>query len=255
VKLKQHSLSVFVGPSSQLLGSALFNGYNPPSGFCFDIFCNDSPINDNPRLEDYNVDEKVRDFMNVAREWADPYTTNNILMTMGSDFQYLAAHTWYKNLDKLIKYVNLRHGDEINLLYSTPTCYLQSVNAGAAKNASSWPVKSDDFFPYASDPHAFWTGYFTSRPTLKYFTHSANNFLQAAKQVATAASFYSGLAGDNKKKDLVEKLWPLKESLAVMQHHDAVAGTAKQHVTNDYAKRIDNGFNEAVDAIASAVRY
>jgi hypothetical protein len=25
------------------------------------------------------------------------------------------------------------------------------------------PTKDDDFFPYASDPHAYWTGYFTSR--------------------------------------------------------------------------------------------
>ena len=31
----------------------------------------------------------------------------------------------------------------------------------------SWPTKTDDFFPYASDPHAYWTGYFTSRPTSK----------------------------------------------------------------------------------------
>jgi flagellin-specific chaperone FliS len=27
-------------------------------------------------------------------------------MTMGSDFQYEDADEWYKNLDKLIKYVN-----------------------------------------------------------------------------------------------------------------------------------------------------
>jgi hypothetical protein len=27
-------------------------------------------------------------------------------MTMGSDFQYENADEWYKNLDKLIKYVN-----------------------------------------------------------------------------------------------------------------------------------------------------
>ncbi len=27
-------------------------------------------------------------------------------MTMGSDFQYENANEWYKNLDKLIKYVN-----------------------------------------------------------------------------------------------------------------------------------------------------
>jgi lysosomal alpha-mannosidase len=28
------------------------------------------------------------------------------MMTMGSDFQYENANKWYKNLDKLIKYVN-----------------------------------------------------------------------------------------------------------------------------------------------------
>ena len=28
------------------------------------------------------------------------------MMTMGEDFQYSNAHMWYKNLDKLIKYVN-----------------------------------------------------------------------------------------------------------------------------------------------------
>ena len=28
------------------------------------------------------------------------------MMTMGSDFQYENAVMWYKNLDKLIKYVN-----------------------------------------------------------------------------------------------------------------------------------------------------
>jgi hypothetical protein len=27
-------------------------------------------------------------------------------MTMGSDFQYESANQWFKNLDKLIKYVN-----------------------------------------------------------------------------------------------------------------------------------------------------
>lgn len=31
---------------------------------------------------------------------------NNIMMIMGSDFQYQNVYIWYKNLDKLIKYVN-----------------------------------------------------------------------------------------------------------------------------------------------------
>jgi lysosomal alpha-mannosidase len=37
---------------------------------------------------------------------AKGFATNHIMMTMGSDFEYENANLWYKNLDKLIKYVN-----------------------------------------------------------------------------------------------------------------------------------------------------
>ena len=30
--------------------------------------------------------------------------------------------------------------------------------------------------------------------------------------------------------------------MAVAQHHDAVSGTEKQHVANDYARRLANGW-------------
>lgn len=51
-------------------------------------------------------------------------------MTMGSDFQYENANLWYKNLDKLIRYVNQKqsNGSEVNVLYSTPSCYLQELH-------------------------------------------------------------------------------------------------------------------------------
>ena len=44
-------------------------------------------------------------------------------------------------------------------------------------------MKSDDFFPYAHHPHGFWTGYFTSRPTLKRYERYSNNILQAVRQL------------------------------------------------------------------------
>ena len=38
---------------------------------------------------------------------AKNYSTNHIMMTMGSDFQFENARENFKNLDKLIKYVNM----------------------------------------------------------------------------------------------------------------------------------------------------
>ena len=36
----------------------------------------------------------------------------------------------------------------------------------------------------------------------------------------------------------------LADALAIVQHHDAVTGTEKQHVANDYAKRLSIGYME-----------
>ena len=47
------------------------------------------------------------------------------------------------------------------LLHHTPSRYLDVVNQAGL----SWSVKEDDFFPYADNPHAYWTGrttYFNS---------------------------------------------------------------------------------------------
>lgn len=44
------------------------------------------------------------------------------------------------------------------------------------------------------------------------------------------------------------KVGPTTDSLAdamgIAQHHDAVSGTEKQHVANDYAKRLSIGYTE-----------
>jgi lysosomal alpha-mannosidase len=62
----------------------------------------------------------------------------------------------------------------VNLLYSTPSCYTYQQNY----LNQIWNAKDDDFFPYASSAHTFWTGYFTSRPALKGYVRQSNNFLQ-----------------------------------------------------------------------------
>lgn len=71
---------------------------------------------------------------------------------MARALQYANAHPWYKNLDKLIHYVNA--DGRLNVIYSSPEAYV------AAKHGykHAWPLKTDDFFPYADCPHCYWTG-------------------------------------------------------------------------------------------------
>ena len=63
-------------------------------------------LQDDPNLFDYNVPDRVNAFVAAANDQAQHYTTNNIMMTFGMDFNYQNAHENFKNIDKLIKYVN-----------------------------------------------------------------------------------------------------------------------------------------------------
>lgn len=132
---------------------------------------------------------------------------------------------WYKNLDKLIKIMN-ENDSRFNLFYSDPTTY---TDARAAEGLS-WTVKNDDFFPYADCEHCYWGGYFTSRPTLKYLERLGSSFLQVQKQFSTFSSF------DH------DALFKMTAAVGLVNHHDAITGTAKQHVTDDYIKILDKAF-------------
>ena len=198
---------------------------------------------DDPNLEDYNVDQKVGQFINYTLDQAKSYKTNNLIMTMGSDFQYSNAHMWFKNLDKLIYYVNQAQskGSKVNIFYSTTACYLYSLNQAN----TTWPVKYDDFFPYAHRPHSFWTGYFTSRAALKNYVRRSNNILQSVRHLAVLANLY-----DQTTNDMIGYL---ERAMGVAQHHDAVSGTERQHVANDYSKRLSRGIEQAVYVAESAL--
>ncbi|CAH1973774.1 unnamed protein product [Acanthoscelides obtectus] len=226
-----------LGESSNIFTGVLYNIYIAPSGFCFDILCSDDPIIDDKDSYDYNVDKRVDQFFAHLDNMTKVYETHNLIITMGDDFNYQVAEKWFKNLDKLIYYANLRQktGSKYNLIYSTPSCYVKAIHEESTKTNKKWLVKTDDFFPYASDPHAYWTGYFTSRPTLKRFEREGNNYLQVCKQLYALADL-----GPEDRVDLNV----MREAMGVMQHHDAVSGTEKEHVAHDYARLLSRGFDE-----------
>ena len=131
------------------------------------------------------------------------------------------------------------------MFYSTPQAYANTK----LSYPIAWPSKTpsdSDGFPYADGPHSYWTGYMTSRSALKGYVRSSSALFQAAKQIQAA------LAPANELDSATNPLMPLQRAMAVVQHHDAVAGTSMQHVANDYAKRVARGLAAAEAVLGSS---
>ncbi len=57
--------------------------------------------------------------------WTTSYRTNNIMLAFGSDFQFENANVNFKNMDKLMRYINAHPEYELNMFYSTPSIYIE----------------------------------------------------------------------------------------------------------------------------------
>ncbi|MCH97975.1 lysosomal alpha-mannosidase-like, partial [Trifolium medium] len=65
-----------------------------------------SSSQDDILLFDYNVEERVNDFVSAALAQANVTRTNHIMWEMGTDFRYQYANSWFRQMDKFIHYVN-----------------------------------------------------------------------------------------------------------------------------------------------------
>ncbi|KAB2633099.1 lysosomal alpha-mannosidase-like [Pyrus ussuriensis x Pyrus communis] len=227
-----------LGSSAQIFAGAFPENYGPPTNdFYFEVDDLSPIVQDDTDLSDYNVLERVNDFVSAAISQANITRTNHIMWTMGSDFKYQYAHSWFLQMDKFIHYVN--QDGRVNALYSTPSIYTDAKHA----TNEPWPIKTGDFFPYAEKENIYWTGYFTSRPALKGYVRMMSGYYLAARQL----EFFKGMSKSGSKTD------SLADALAIAQHHDAVSGTERQHVADDYAKRLSIGYNEAEKVIAESL--
>ncbi|CAL4924317.1 unnamed protein product [Urochloa decumbens] len=231
------------GSTSQIFANVFPVNYSPPNGFRFEVLDESNmPVQDDMMLFDYNVEERVNDFVDAAVAQANITRTNHIMWTMGDDFSYQYAESWFRNMDKLIDHVN--KDGRVHALYSTPSIYTDAKHA----SNESWPVKYDDYFPYSDAKNTYWTGYYTSRPTFKRYVREHSGFYLAARQI----EFLLG------RSSLGLFTTSLEDAMGISQHHDAVSGTAKQHTTDDYSKRlalgaskVEKGVNNALTCLTS----
>eukprot|EP00197_Chlamydomonas_leiostraca_P005276 CAMPEP_0202881492 /NCGR_PEP_ID=MMETSP1391-20130828/36615_1 /ASSEMBLY_ACC=CAM_ASM_000867 /TAXON_ID=1034604 /ORGANISM="Chlamydomonas leiostraca, Strain SAG 11-49" /LENGTH=274 /DNA_ID=CAMNT_0049564191 /DNA_START=36 /DNA_END=857 /DNA_ORIENTATION=+ len=247
------------GACADVLAHNYFTGnYGPPdAGDFFFEFRYDWKTIAQPIVDDdsghNNVKQKVDLFVRTIEEWSKAYPGRDVLMLMGNDFTYTSAMSWFRNLDRLIHYVN--KDGRINLLYSTPSKY---VEAKKAHTQEPFALKGDDFFPYADLEHAYWTGYFTTRATKKHYTRVMASYLQAVRQAQAYAHLYGMTTEQYAGGPVVGSieggdLDALDEAVALLQHHDAITGTEKQAVVGDYVRRLYNGWTRAAPVMAHSL--
>lgn len=84
-------------------------------------------------------------------------------------------------------------------------------------------------------------GCLDGKPTYTYYANSVSCISQVCKQLSALAK--------TKTPEQQKNLDNLREIMGVMQHHDAVSGTEKQHVANDYARRLQIGIDKCSENI------
>ena len=231
----------------------MYHGYYPPDTFCFDCHStNDPPIVDDKRLATYNVEERIDSFHDFLLHMKEHYRTNHLLITAGGDFQYQNALFSFKNWEKLMTHFNSKYKD-FKLIYSTPQEYLAAIH----KTNIKLPTKYDDLFPYADGPNAYWTGYFTSRANLKGFVREGSSIYHLNQKLLSFLLYQYDLPTTLTDPVLAAQT-ELHEALGVLQHHDAVSGTEKQHVAEDYARILNEGVlasNKALYELLSLINH
>lgn len=167
------------------------------------------------------------------------------MIPVGDDFAYTNGQDDFVQIEILRKALqtyasNIGYNSEVkyNSLYS----YFEEIKSMNLEFSSF----KGDFLPYYEQYQGwnwndFWTGFYSTRPHFKaYITHTFHQ-LQSLKTLLAIKAVENSEEGELESKfeilKEIEDLTKLAErKWAITLHHDAITGTHKEHVGEDYYK-------------------
>lgn len=212
-----------------------------------------------------NIQEQSRQLYEQYRRKASLYNYDTILVPLGDDFRYDSAQEWdqqYQNYNMLMQYMNAREDWKIDVQFGTLKDYFEVLRKSEEKktqqhNDKNFPTVTGDFFPYSDKSNAYWSGYFTTRPHAKKFSREVERTLFAADVLNTFVTGYSRKWNVEYPEyhDISNALQQSRRNLALFLHHDAITGTSKEYVMQDYENKLFHSFNSTQKVISKSAQF
>mmetsp|Transcript_27408 Transcript_27408/g.27029 ORF Transcript_27408/g.27029 Transcript_27408/m.27029 type:complete len:369 (+) Transcript_27408:400-1506(+) len=177
------------------------------------------------------------------------YKHDKIMILYGDDFYYSRqpeAEMKFEHMEALRDYIakSSKHQD-LTIKIATPSEYFEAI-----KN-TEFSIYKGDLFQYVNLrpsmggvswtghlDYAIWTGFYTTRPLLKQNIYYAQKIVRAA-EIAQAISLQKQFSSSD---------------VSLMLHHDAITGTCRPQVYDDYKFRLEEVVKTSVKAINEAIR-
>ena len=164
----------------------------------------------------------MNDLINFIQAQHENRLGSQILIPRGCDFTFQNALAEYKNLERVIDYVNSKNTYNITLKMSTPSDYIDALK----KEKVKWPVRYEDGMPYGSNTWEMWNAYYSSRPAAKKATKDASSVLNAENMLFSQRVLQEDVT-DAEVTQILSQKQNMLQTLSTYLHHDAITGTAK----------------------------
>lgn len=277
---KTRSKHATLESSSYIFTHVLDNNYCFPMLDGFDFEGDETT---NPKITNANVMARADLYAQHIRKRAQDFRTPHLLMLHNCDFRFQNANLQFDNMDKLLDFLNSNHARyNVSIKWSSLSDYFSTIDS--LYPASYWPVRGeDDFLPYDDNDESWWTGFYTSRPQLKGTIRKAEahlrivdnlfSFMTAvdpSNDALNGKMLHHSTKYENSGKNMEKSshtstflnsssafniIDQYHQNLAVTQHHDAVSGTERQLVADNYASLLTSSHSAADPIIESYINY
>ncbi|KAN0006982.1 hypothetical protein ACTFIU_005175 [Dictyostelium citrinum] len=230
------------------------NASNPNQSLTTGFDFESDPIQ-NPPINQSNIYERAQIFVEIMQQRSQLYRHNNLLIPFGNDFRFQNASIEFENMDKLIEYINSNSSWGITIQYATLNEYFEKLES--IEPSIQYPdIVGQDLFVYtmclATDYQAFntcanwWSGYYTSYPLLKQTARDSDSLLRVGEMLYSLSCFYSN--GFDFDFNIGYYALSMHRNVSgILTHHDAITGTAKSYVRDNYFQMLNEAQTLTLD--------